>query len=117
MSVVNCRVKNIRPDYQNLKEWMRDDDNIYIGRAGVVFIDGQRYPKRSSAFCNPYKIGAHGTRTSVLKKYRTYIKARLESEPDLVDELISMAGKNLGCWCAPEPCHGHILLRLIESYS
>jgi hypothetical protein len=116
MSVVNCRVKNIRPQYQNLKEWMADDDNIYIGRAGVVFINSKRFPKCSSAFCNPYKIGTDGDRKTVLKKYKTYIKERLESDPDLVDELISMEGKNLGCWCAPEPCHGHILLRLIEFY-
>ncbi len=25
-----------------------------------------------------------------------------------------MKGKNLGCWCAPEPCHGNILLELLS---
>jgi len=39
MSVVNCKVKYIRPEYNNLKEWMNNPNNVYIGREGVVFID------------------------------------------------------------------------------
>jgi len=27
-----------------------------------------------------------------------------------------MKGKNLGCWCFPEPCHGNVLLELIDEY-
>ena len=36
MSVVNCKVKFIRPKYNNLEEWTRDENNVYIGRAGVL---------------------------------------------------------------------------------
>ena len=36
MSVVNCKVKYIRPEYNNLKEWMDDENNYYIGRGGVA---------------------------------------------------------------------------------
>ena len=36
---VNCKVKFIRPQYKNLKEWVENENNVYIGRAGVVFID------------------------------------------------------------------------------
>jgi hypothetical protein len=25
-----------------------------------------------------------------------------------------MYGKNLGCWCKPEKCHGDILIKIIE---
>ena len=50
MSVVNCKVKYIRPQYKNLQEWMDDTNNIYVARAGVVFIDKQRFPKCSSNF-------------------------------------------------------------------
>ena len=28
-----------------------------------------------------------------------------------------MKGKNLGCWCNPEPCHGDVLLELIDLYT
>jgi hypothetical protein len=46
MSVVNCKVKYIRPEYNNLKEWMNNPNNVYIGREGVVFIDKKRFPLR-----------------------------------------------------------------------
>ena len=114
MSIINCKVKFIRPQYKNLKEWMEDENNIYIGRVGVVFIDNVRFPKQSSSFCNPFKIGKHGTREEVIQKYKEYIITKLEKEPDLKAELITMKGKNLGCWCYPELCHGNILLELIN---
>lgn len=116
MSVVNCKVKYLRPQYQDLREWMKDDNNIYIGRSGIVFIDGERFPKKSSNFANPYKIGVDGTRDEVLTKYKKYIIKRLKNEPQLSEELLKLDGKNLGCWCAPESCHGDILLKLIEKY-
>ena len=68
MSVINCKVKFIRPQYDNLREWMEDENNIYIGRAGVVFIDKVRFPKQASPFANPFKVGKHGTRDEVIQK-------------------------------------------------
>jgi len=114
MSVVNCKVKNIRPKYNNLKEWIDDTNNVYIGRQGVVFIDGKRFPPYSSNFANPCKIGKDGTREEVLIKYKNYITERLENDKSLMAELVSLKGKNLGCWCNPEMCHGNILLELIN---
>lgn len=117
MSITNVRVKNIRKDgYDNLREWMQNENNIYIGRKGVVFIDGTRYPPVSSEFCNPYKIDKNNDRNSVLKKYKKYIIERLCNEPELLEKLLAMKNKNLGCWCAPDACHGDILLSLIEKY-
>ena len=78
MSIINCKVKYIRPLYNNLQEWMNDDKNIYIGRAGVVFINNERYPKQSSIFCNPYKIGKDGNREEVLEKYKNYIIKKID---------------------------------------
>ena len=111
MSVVNCKVKFIRPKYQNLREWMDDPDNVYIGRAGVVFIDGERFPKKASVFANPFKVGKHGTREEVIAKYEDYIRGKLDT---IRDDFTNLGGKNLGCWCHPEPCHGDVLLRLLE---
>jgi hypothetical protein len=117
MSVVNVKVKYIRPEYQNLEEWMNDTNNVYIGRAGVVFIGGKRYPPKQSIFANPYKVGRDGTREEVIKKYDTYIRDRIEKDQDVKSRLLKLRGKNLGCWCKPEACHGDILLKLIEEYS
>ena len=111
MSVVNCKVKYIRPQYNDLEEWIKDDNNAYIGRGGVVFIKGKRFPSKPSLFCNPFVIGKDGDRDQVLIKYEEYIKEKL---PSLKDELLKLKGKNLGCWCKPEKCHGDILLKFIE---
>ena len=113
--VVNVKVNHIRPEYSNLKEWMNNDNNVYIGRAGIVFIDGERYPKQSSTFCNPFKISIDTSREEVLKKYKEYITTSLNKSPDLVKELLKLKGKTLGCWCKPESCHGDILVELIQS--
>jgi len=111
MSVVNVKVGNIRPKYKNLKEWTEESGNVYIGRKGIVFIDGERFPKEDSIWANPFKVGKDGTREEVIKKYETHIKAKIISgKANLKD----IKGKNLGCWCKPESCHGDILLRLLE---
>lgn len=117
MSIINCKVKNIRPKYNNLKEWCDDNNNIYIGRKGVVFINNTRFPPNSSNFANPYKIGKDGTREEIIIKYKNYIIEKLNNDKSLLDELISLKGKNLGCWCYPEICHGNVLLELINEYS
>lgn len=123
MSVVCCKVSKIRPRYQNLKEWMEDDSNVYIGRGGVVFIENpdtgikERFPKNSSPFHNPFKIGNNGTRAEVIQMYREYIVDKLNNDKNLKKMLLNLKGKNLGCWCHPEPCHGDVLLELIDKLS
>lgn len=116
-SVVNVRVSNIRDrdGYQNLKEWCEDENNIYIGRKGVVFIDKQRYPKEDSIWANPFKIDDQNTREKVIHKYRKYIIRKIKKE-NLWDELQNLKGKKLGCWCHPKLCHGDVLIDLINEY-
>jgi hypothetical protein len=113
-TVVNCKVSYIRPKYDNLEEWMKDSDNVYIGRGGVVFINGKRFPNKSSEFCNPFK---EGTLEERLSKYREYITEKLDKDQMLVRKLMWLKGKNLGCWCKPNACHGDILLELIQKYN
>jgi len=118
MSIENVKVKYIRPKgYNNLKEWVKDTKNEYIGRAGIVFIDGERYSKRSSPFHNPFKIGKDGDRDEVIDKYRSYIIDNIEKNQTLMKQLINMKGKRLGCWCYPDACHGDVLLELIDMYT
>lgn len=115
--VVNVRIKNIRPQYSNLHQWILDKEtNAYIGRARVVFIDGVRYPFEDSIWANPYKITETQTREQVLKLYREYIEEKLKSNPGMIKKLIKLEGKKLGCWCKPECCHGDILVELIAKY-
>jgi hypothetical protein len=122
MSVVNCKVKYIRPRFKNLKEWMDNENNEYIGRASVVFVNNdetgkkERFPKFQSIFANPFKIRKDRTREEVIDQYKYYMKIKLDKDPFLRRKLRRLKGKNLGCWCHPEPCHGDVLLELIKYY-
>ncbi len=115
MQVVKVNVASIRPKYQNLHEWCcNTEQNEYIGRRGVVFIDGARYPPQSSIWCNPFKITKTVSRDKCIEQYREYITKKLETDKKLKDALLQLKGKTLGCWCAPEKCHGDVLIKLIE---
>ena len=75
-------------------------DAAYIGRQ-MRFL---RLPR--SKWANAFKIGRDGTRTEVITKYRNHLLSR----PELIAALPELRGKDLACWCAPEPCHGEVLL-------
>lgn len=117
MSVVNVKVKYIRPEYKNLKAWCEDPENVYIGRAGIVFVSNgngkARFPKRPSVWANPYRVRGSTTREKSIRKYEAYIRNKIEEEPEKYD-LRSLKGKRLGCWCKPEACHGDVLLKLLK---
>lgn len=74
----------------------RDIYDVYIGRPGK--------------WGNPFTIGKDGTREEVMDKYRQWIP----TQPHLMNALSSLEGRILGCWCAPNACHGDILKELAE---
>lgn len=76
--------------------------DVYIGRAVP------RSGLRASAWGNPFVIGRDGTREAVLLKYRAWLLGNRQ----LCEKLPELKGKVLGCWCAPETCHGDILSEL-----
>jgi hypothetical protein len=115
MKVVNVKVNNLRPKYNNLKEWCQDCNNVYIGRKGIVPINNTRFPYESSIWANPFKITKEMSREECIEKYEQYIRKKIIDE-DLQEELLKLKGKNLGCWCKPEACHGDILLKLISEF-
>jgi len=54
------------------------------------------------------------TREECVRLYEEYISTR----PDLLDSLattVEEQGGRLGCWCAPEPCHADVLVRLLKN--
>lgn len=123
-TVCNVKVKYLRPKYTDIKDWTNDRDNVYIGRAGVVFVDGQRFPKKQSIWANPFKVGRDGNLGHILKKYQQYIVDKIKTEPSTYN-VEDLRSRNLGCWCVPTTstvdsegpfvCHGQILLRLLNS--
>jgi len=69
------------------------------------------YIGRPSPWGNPFVIGKDGTREEVIDKYRQY----LQSRPDLLEQLPTLRGNRLGCYCKPLPCHGDALVELLET--
>ena len=80
----------------NIKNNPSELDYIYIGRP--------------SKWGNPFVIGRDGNRDEVVRKYLYYI---LEDQ-NLLNDLDEIKGKNLGCYCAPQLCHGDVLIVLCE---
>ena len=68
------------------------------------------YIGRPSKWGNPFVIGQDGTRAQVIEKYRAWIVA----QPALLAALPELEGKILGCWCSPLPCHGEVLIDLLN---
>lgn len=76
--------------------------NLRCVPANAVRID------RMTKWGNPFVIGQHGDRATVVKRYED----RLAARPDLLMALEKeLRGKDLVCWCAPQACHGDVLLR------
>lgn len=69
---------------------------------------GDVYIGRPSKWGNPFRIGPDGTREEVVAKYRAW----LLKQPHLLAALPELRGKTLGCWCAPQACHGDVLAEL-----
>ena len=66
------------------------------------------YIGRPTKWGNPFVIGPHGTRQEVVQKYKDYIL----SNQSLLSQLHELRGKDLICFCAPQQCHGDILIEL-----
>lgn len=65
---------------------------------------------RRSRWGNPFRIGRDGDRAEVIDRYREHVHA----SPELLASVGELAGRVLGCWCAPAPCHGDVLAGLSE---
>ena len=58
-------------------------------------------------------MGKDGKREKVIQKYAEYMKHKIDKHPEFARAVRDLHGKTLGCWCAPEPCHGHVLAKLV----
>jgi len=63
---------------------------------------------RQTEHGNPYVIGVHGDRETCIRRCEERIEARIASDPSYREKVRAMHGRRLFCWCAPQPCHGHV---------
>ena len=83
------------------------DGAMYIGRP----VPSKRIP--GSKWANPYPLRRNGTRVEraqVIAKYERHLY-----DSGLVKDVHELRGRHLVCWCAAEPCHGDVLLRLANN--
>ncbi|AIJ21168.1 DUF4326 domain-containing protein [Amycolatopsis methanolica] len=100
-------VVNVRKSgpHKHLVPWLVEHDLItYIGHRG------NRHSWPESDFANPFVKEGKTDRAAMVRHYREYLDGR----PDLLARLDELSGRVLGCWCAPEPCHGDVLLEHLE---
>ena len=93
--MVTTRVVNLR----------KEAYDVYIGRAGK----GQ-----SGYFGNPFPLQQYGAKRC-LQLYRDHFYRRLNLDPDFKRNVLALRGKILGCFCAPGPCHGHVIVRYVDA--
>jgi hypothetical protein len=98
------------PKVLNIKKIGGDAARTMIADGSAVYV-GRKHNSRkygawpASKWGNKFIIGRHGTRDEEFEQYRAWIMQRLELLPEL-------RGKDVICWCAPDPCHGDVLLEL-----
>lgn len=78
---------------------------VKVGNASAEYIG------RGSVYGNPFIIGKDGDRMQVIAKFKAYAEWRLSKEPNWLDPL---KGKDLACYCAPQACHGDVIILMIE---
>jgi ribonuclease HI len=105
--VISIRKKNlIELGYENLVEWTKNKNHIYIGCNISRYVQGAI----ASKWKNPYREKKNVETYESLQKYEEYIK----NNKKLYNCLDELDGKILGCWCKPKPCHGDILIKLLN---
>lgn len=86
-------VVTMRGRHDNLIRWAESEGKY-------VRID------RRTEWGNPFEMPADGDRDTVIAAYADHY---LPFKPSLLEKLPTLRGKVLGCWCAPERCHGDVL--------
>jgi hypothetical protein len=66
------------------------------------------YVRRPSKWGNPFVVGRDGNRAEVIANYRAWVV----TQPKLMSALDELRGRDLVCWCAPQACHGDVLVEL-----
>jgi len=93
--------------------------NIRTGAAYDIYI-GRAVPRKGLAgsyWGNPFKSPKDGTVEQCIEKYRAMLRKDFLYNPHLRLDLESMRGKILACWCKPGPCHGDVLVELLNEVS
>lgn len=88
--------------------------HVKLGTPRAVHCKCERhhvYIGRPSKWGNPFVVGTHGARGECIALYESWLR----ENGALMSSLDELRGLVLGCWCAPRPCHGDVLVRLANA--
>lgn len=100
---------NSKTKVVNLKSEAYD---IYIGRAGYG---------KNGFFGNPHPIGycllcrTQHDRVSAIAAFKKDFINNVETDPEFRAAVLALKDKTLGCFCAPESCHGDVIKEWLDS--
>lgn len=97
----------MNPVVNKHKITMTDKDVIYIGRGSRW---GNQYSHKEGTKAL-YKVA---NRAEAIQKYRLDLWADIKVGKVTIEELIALDGLRFACYCAPQPCHGHVLAKAVE---
>lgn len=81
----------------------REPFDVYVGRPGPW---GNRYSHLPGTLAE-FRVA---TREEAIAAHERWLWEQMQDSGFAVD-LAALAGKTLGCWCAPKPCHAGTLAR------
>ena len=92
MSVVHCK---------------RDKFDVYIGRPGPW---GNPFTHLQTDTKAKWIVSS---RDESIEAFECWVESRSDPESLWIAENVgTLRGKVLGCWCSPKRCHGEVLLKL-----
>lgn len=93
--------------------WENDPNYVYIGRTGKGLSGYYGNPIVMYEVC-PVCGKNHMGRNSTLKCYEQYLINRSREDKEFYNNIKSLYGKTLVCFCKPHACHGDIIAKYTE---
>ncbi len=113
----------VKPKILNRK---RDncDNAVYVGRLGPG--DGDNDKHFGNPFTHQHSINTAAgkivpTRADAIQAYRDWLWGSKYNQVEpirrlwILANLHTLKGKDLACWCSPQPCHASVLIEFIEN--
>lgn len=105
--IVNSAVNNTPATIVNL---YKETYDVYIGRNRFGKVS--KVPGTYGWLGNPYDAKIYGL-DQAIRLYRIYLLNRLQ-DPVFLKEFVKLRGKKLGCFCKPKPCHGDVIVEILN---
>ena len=108
-----CKSAREEEDYKSFAQWYDGENNIYIGKNAAKYAQRSVCDSKwtSPFICLDWSVSKEErVLEDLVKCYENYVR----KNPQLMNSLHELEGKQLGCWCKPGPCHGDVLVKLYK---